>query len=376
MQDMIDVVEEFRCPYQTERYRAAYREWRRKKNNRYAFRFTKNPKESAFSENQAIVNQTPAQAEQTVLGRIGSLIGWALMLFLLMENLFDKLIVLLLEKGGIRIEVVYLGNSRFFGDEQAVFVLMALVNLLKYLVPTLVLSIALRIPAKVAVPFKMLYPKKMLSGMALIMFLSVGMGMFCVPKSAELEKYRAISDTSGLDTKKLVYYVLFMVLIIPIVAELLLHGCMFQVLRQFGDSFAIGTVAVLSALMTHNLQDGIRIGLVTVTISYFVVRSGSFMTAVFLRIVHEIYMFALSYIEFSGGIYSLQWWLAVLLPCVVGTTTGIYLLITRKLKRDVITWNYTYLNTWEQATAFFTAMPMVIYVISCVLLLVITTMLE
>ena len=51
MQDIIDVVEEFRCPYQTERYQAAYREWRRKKSNRYAFRFTRNTKESAFSEN-------------------------------------------------------------------------------------------------------------------------------------------------------------------------------------------------------------------------------------------------------------------------------------------------------------------------------------
>jgi hypothetical protein len=297
------------------------------------------------------------------------------MLFLLIENLFDKLIAMLLEKSGIRIEFVYLGNSRFFGDGQIVFILTALISLFKYLVPTLILSIALKIPARVAVPFKILYPKKVLSGTALVMFLSVGMGMFCVPKSAELEKYRVISDSSGLDETKMVYYILFMVLIIPVVAELLLHGCMFQVLRQFGDTFAIGTVGVLSALMTHNLQDGIRIGLVTVTISYFVVRSGSFMTGVFLRIVHEIYMFALSYIEVSGGIYSLQWWLAVLLPCVVGTATGIYVLVTRKLKRDVIIWNYTYLNTWEQATAFFTAMPMVICVISCVLLFVITTML-
>lgn len=376
MQDMIDVVEEFRCPCQTERYQAAYREWRRKKNNRYAFRFTRNTKESAFSENQAVVNQTPAQAEQTVLKRIGSLIGCALMLFLLVENLFDKLFVLVLEKSGIRIEFIYSGSSRFFGDEQAVFGLTALVNLLKYLVPTLVLLIALRVPAKVGTPLKIMYPKKLLSGIALIMFLSVGMGMFCVPKSAELEKYRVISDATGLDTQKMVNYVLFMVLIIPFVAELLLHGCMFQVLRQFGDSFAIGTVGILSALMTHNLQDGIRIGLITITISYFVVKSGSFMTAVFLRIVHEIYMFTLSYIEVSGGTYSSQWWFAVLLPCIIGTATGIYLLITRRLRQDEITWNYTYLNTWEQATAFFTAMPMVIYVICCVLLFVITTMLE
>ena len=208
------------------------------------------------------------------------------------------------------------------------------------------------------------------------MFLSVGMGMFCVPKSAELEKYRVISDTTGVDEEKMVYYVLFMVLIVPVVAELLLHGCMFQALRQFGDAFAIGTVTLLSALMTHNLQDGIRIGMITLTISYFVIRSGSFITAVFLRIVHEIYMFTLSYIEIMGSVYSVQWWLIVLLPCVVGTATGIYLLLTHKLRQDKIQYSYTYLNTWDQATAFYTAMPMVIYIISCVLLFVITIMLE
>jgi len=376
MQDIIDVVEEFRCPYQTERYQAAYREWRRKKSNRYAFRFTRNTKESAFSENQAIVNQTPAQAEQSVLRRFGSLIGWALIVFLLLENLFDKVIVLLLEKAGIRIEFVYRGNSHFFGDEQIVFVFTALMNLLKYLVPALILGGALKIPARVATPLRIIYPQKIFSGTALVMFLSVGMGMFCVPKSAELEKYRVISDTTGVDEEKMVYYVLFMVLIVPVVAELLLHGCMFQALRQFGDAFAIGTVTLLSALMTHNLQDGIRIGMITLTISYFVIRSGSFITAVFLRIVHEIYMFTLSYIEIMGSVYSVQWWLIVLLPCVVGTATGIYLLLTHKLRQDKIQYSYTYLNTWDQATAFYTAMPMVIYIISCVLLFVITIMLE
>ncbi len=376
MQDMIDVVEEFRCPYQTERYQAAYREWRRKKNNRYAFRFTRNTKESTFSENQAVVSQTPAQAEQAVLNRMGSLIGCALILFLLVENLFDKISVLVLERMGIRIEFVYAGNSRFFGDEQVVFQLTAFINLLKYLVPAMVLWIALKIPAKVGTPLKILYPKKILSGTALIMFLSVGMGMFCVPKSAELEKYRVISDASGVDAEKLVYYVLFMVLIIPFGAELLLHGCMFQALRQFGDSFAIGTVTVLSALMTHNLQDGIRIGLITLTISYFVIRSGSFVTAVFLRIVHEIYMFTLSYIETVGEVYSVQWWLIVILPCVIGTATGIYLLMTHRLRHDKIEFSYTYLNPWDEATAFFTAMPMVIYIIMCVLLFVINAMLE
>ncbi|MDE5565083.1 MAG: CPBP family intramembrane metalloprotease, partial [Oscillospiraceae bacterium] len=172
-----------------------------------------------------------------------------------------------------------------------------------------------------------------------------------------------------------ILYVLFTVLIAPLSVELLLHGCLFQTLRQFGDSFAIATITILSALLTHNLQDAVRMCVVTLTISYFLIKSGSFLTAAILRVVHEIYMFALFYIRTFGEVYSLQWWLLILLPCVLGSVAAICLFVHRKQHPEKQTKSPVYLGIRDQITAFFTAMPMLIFSLTCLLLLVVTTIL-
>ena len=101
----------------------------------------------------------------------------------------------------------------------------------------------------------------------------------------------------------------------------------------------------------------------------------SFFTAVLLRIIHEIYMFALFQIESVGGIYSLQWWVVVLFPCLVGLLTIVVLILRGREYERTVRRNPAYMNTWDQATAFFTTMPMVTVLIACVLLFVVMVML-
>lgn len=375
-ENLIDIVEDFTCPHQTHGYTMAYRDWRRRKKNRYAFRFSRNPKETAFSEDQSVIRDTPAQEEKSVLRRIGSLIGCALVLCLTIENILDKLLVLLFGHLGIPVGMLFLGEIRMYGEEWAVFCVAAIIYLLKFLMPAILLAVSLRMPIRVGMPLYISNFPRMLSGVLVMMLASMLLGMFMVSRLAEMEKYRIISNAVGAEDRRVILYLLFTVLIVPLSTELLLHGCMFQVLRQFGDTTAVVLTTVLAALLTHNLQDALRIGLVTLLISCFMVMTGSFLTAVLMHITHEIYMFVLFYIEVFGGERTLWWWLLVLIPCVMGAAAIIYLVLTRKKYAEGKFGVVTYLSIMDQASAFFSAMPMMFFSVSCVLLMVMTAILE
>lgn len=375
LQKIIDVVEDVSFPYQTSDYQEDFRDWRRRKQNPYAFRFTKNPKEATFSESQTLTAQSPAKAEQAVLNRIGTMMGILLLGYLLIENVLDKAVVLLMRLMHLHIELVFLGETHLYGDEKLVFWVSFLIHLLKYLVPAVLMQVILRLPLRVSLPSTLRNPYHLIPGIVLTMVLSVGMGMVGISHSAELEKYRLILSTNDTEDKKIIFYILMMIFVIPLVSELLLHGCLFQALRQFGDNFAIVSTVILAAVMTHNAPDALRIGLLHLTISYYVIQTGSFGAAVLLRITHEIYMFALFCLESTDNIYSSEWWLMVLIPCALGAVMGIYILLHKKQKAPPIQ-NQTYLNMQEKLAAFFTPLPMTAFLICCVMLLIITSMLR
>lgn len=372
--EIIDIVEDHSCPNQTDTYQDAFRQWRRKKNNHYAFRFTKNPKETAFSE--TAVHESATQAEQAVLHRFGVLVGMALLCYLVIENVLDKLLVLILQRREMNIELVFWGESILYGDEQLVFWIAAIVQVLKFVVPVLILALVLRLPVRVSVPLPVTKPLQLLYGIALTMLLSAGLGMFCVRQSAELDKYRLIAGAVGGEDHRLILYMLFTIFILPLIEVMLFHGCLFQAMRQFGDRFVILTTSILAALLMHDLLDSVRVGLIILTIGYFQVKTGSFVTAAILRIIHEIYMFALYYIESMGSVYSLEWWIIVLFPCLVGIAALICMLPQKKKHPDETENEGIHLSLWDQSSAFFTSMPMVAFTILCMLLLVVSAILD
>ncbi|MBR2913618.1 MAG: CPBP family intramembrane metalloprotease [Oscillospiraceae bacterium] len=366
---IIDVVEDFQCPYQTDKYRDALRKWRRRDENRYAFRATRNPRESSFSDSVRITEPSPSKTEQEVLYRLGYLIGCAMVLYFTVENILDKVIVWLLNAMGMDIQMLFWGTN-LYGDERHVFLVVVLINALKYLIPLAVLQRFLRLPLAVSMPSYISSLKEFLLGVVLTMMLSVGCGLFSVTNSNELEKYKLICNAVGVDDTRMILYTLFTVLVMPILIELLLHGAMFQVLRQFGDSFAILAVTLLSAVIMHSLEDALRIAIMTMTFSYFVIRTGSFWTAVFLHIVHEIYMFTLFYIETFEDVFTLWWWIMMLLPCVIGILVGVYMLFHEPETERSDPKNTTFLKMSDKCITFFSSFPMIgTIVISIVLML-------
>ncbi len=372
---LLDVVEDFECPMQSDLYHIEYRKWRRAEKNHYAFRCTKNPKEASFSESKAVINETPSQMEHGVIQRIGYLIGCLFVLYLVVENVLDKIIVFVMNALGMRVQMLFWGSD-FYGDEMNVFLVILLINTLKFLLPAVILQLILRLPLRVGVPLRLRQPHELLLGISLTMLLSAGLGIFLVSSSSEMEKYKLIFNAVGVEDYRLVLYMLFTIFALPIMTELLLHGSLFQVLRQFGDTFAVIVVTLLASCMMHSIQDAVRAGIITFVISYFVIRTGSFWTAVLLHIVHEIYMFALFYIETFGNVYSLQWWMTVLLPCIVGVVAAVYMILHRPANGTELHRNITFLKLPDKIIAFFSSLPMIGFMVISIVLTIISAMIS
>ncbi len=368
---MIDVAEDFRCENQSDTYHEAFKAWRRRPGNRYAYLFSKHPKEAEFSENPTIQQPSRSKTEFTALTRLANLIGAALLVFCLTENLLDKVLIAILQLLGYRVDYVYLEYT-IAGDERAVFVINAVIGLLKYLLPLLVLLRALKMPARAGMPMTIRHPQRLLAGMALIMLLSAGLGTFLVPDSTELKKYQLLLESIDTADYTLLTYEIFLIFVLPVVSELFLHGGIFQALRQFGDSFAIGTITVVSMLLMHTPSDMLRVGLVTLIISYYMVQTGSVLTALLLHIIHEIYMFALYFLETQGTPYTLLWWTVLLLPCVIGAVALVQWIMKKpnpdgsQEKRTVLEWS-------DKAAAFFSAKVMLTATIAALLLMMVVS---
>ncbi|MBQ8926840.1 MAG: CPBP family intramembrane metalloprotease [Oscillospiraceae bacterium] len=255
------------------------------------------------------------------------------------------------------------------------FWLAAVLYVLKYSVPALAIAVMLRLPLRVAYPMHLHSQEMLLHGFGGMLMVSALTGALFIRHSADLERYRVLSDGSTDSDSRLVVYLLLSIFVLPLAAEILLHGPLFQVLRQFGDGFAAITVSLLAALLMHHAADGIRMGLVTLVLSYYLLRTGSFWAAACLRVVHEIFLFGLYCLGAFGEMYTLRWWLTLLIPFLIGAAI---MLLAGRLAGNARRPGYrnrTYLRSYEKGYAMFTTLPMAAFVLVSMVLTVTTAML-
>ena len=77
--EIIDVINEFDYSTQNESYNKQFIEWRRNKDNPYAYNLVMNSKESVFVDGQGFVNKSAPAVESEVLGNVLYVIGIALL---------------------------------------------------------------------------------------------------------------------------------------------------------------------------------------------------------------------------------------------------------------------------------------------------------
>lgn len=308
--DSFNAVSDFDYSTQNDEYNKEFINWRKNKNNLYAYNYSENRKEKIFVEGRGFVESSVRKEESIAIYKVLKVMGAALLISIFIEVLFDKAVVILLDLAGVDIHMSFT-SSFIYGAKLPVVLVMMITDVMKIAVPLWYASKKFNMPKIVSCPKKINRPIEIVTSSALVMMVAATLSLLDVYSEESREIYTFLlsfkPETSLWHQKEFVIYIIFDVLVVTVITEMLYRGLFLAVLRQFGDVFAVIITSLLCGLMTHKygLMPGIMI--VSAVSSIGVLRSGSIFTAIYSKILYELFFLAIPFIigKFSddAGIY-------------------------------------------------------------------------
>lgn len=298
--NIISVIDEFDYSTQNETYNQHFREWRMRKNNRYSFSFRKNERERVYIDGRGFVEKSFESAEKRTLSQIFHTIGYAALMWLVLENVAAKIAISCLDFFGMNIHINY-ASSILYGGCHEVTIALVTIDILKILLPLIYLHFKIKTPKKAELMGSMNNPSALVGAISAAFIVSV---IASIPSAYSMEVREAVSffnavesDTSIWNQFDFLLYTVSDLLVIPILSQLLFCGAAFVALRQFGDAFALIVTAFSAAVLTQDFNTMPAIFLITLISSCGMLTSGSIFTAISVNVIYRMYNLTLALIE-------------------------------------------------------------------------------
>lgn len=298
--EIIDVINEFDYSTQNESYNKQFIEWRRNKDNPYAYNLVMNSKESVFVDGQGFVNKSAPAVESEVLGNVLYVIGIALLAITVIENVFGGVIVQILSWLGVNIHNSYI-NTTIYGGCVEIVIFLISITLIKLLVPLTIVKSKFRMPAKLKYHGQLNDPAELIGAIAVTLLASAVMSIPSAYTDEARELYSFFkaynADVSVWGQGEFLLYTIFDVIVVSVIAETLFRGEMFNALRQFGDVYAVVITSIVSGVIVQDLSELPGAMIISAVAAIGMLRSGTIFTAISVRIIYKMYLLALSIIE-------------------------------------------------------------------------------
>lgn len=305
------MIEHYEYGSENKKYNDAFLDWRRQTKAAHIYRYTGNLNENVFVAGDAAAPPNPAFAERAALMRCGELTGAALLLFLLSELIGGTVLIALLRLFhiNIRLDLLLLTMD---GSQWARCAVNMVIELLKYLFPALLMMESCKIPKRLAIPIRIGSLAETLGAAGAGMIVTAVYSLFANGEGVmHAEQIFTYKDMAAVLT-----YGLFQMLIGSLIAEIFLRGCILTLLRQFGDPFAIVTVAFIAFLFPNTTATRISELLIGLSAGYLLVRSGSLSKCVLIRVIFTGLSYARLVVVYSN--HMMQLWEYVLLLLSMG----------------------------------------------------------
>ena len=275
--------------YQDKAYNEMFKAWRRQRRDSVGFYYVSKPNELTYLDGYGFVTDYPEAAERNALRKVMNVIGVTMMLLGIIDLLYKYAVPNLLAAFGVDIYFDKYTKT-FYGNEWLILAIDVFFGVIKRLIPLLYVYKKMQMPIKVRITNRTLFKYAVP-----VMLFAAGC---CIAASGvydrilhfvgiEKDKLFDIPDSKAV----LVLYLIVHIILIPIISEIHTRGALLQLLRQFGDGFAIVITALLTSLITYNLSTFCYVFVSSLVIGYFTVRTGSVITAILMRIT----MAAVSY---------------------------------------------------------------------------------
>ena len=370
---LIDVVEEYDYDTQYEQYNRYYKNWRKNKQNPFAFNFEMNRRESVYIEGKGFKVPSLLDAESEVIGHIMHVVGIAMLMWVFIDNIIGKAAIQILGHFGIDIHANFLSDGVHGGPKEIVTFFIA-VSFLKVLVPAVYMKKVFKVPKEVRFMNVLNHPADLLSSIAMSLAVSVVSTLPNIYNNTNSQLYNYFStidtDVSAWGQTEFVVYTIYDIIILSIITELFFHGALFAPLRQFGDFFAIGITAAIAGLLSEDLSELPAAILITLVAGVGMVRSGSIYTAFFVRIIYKMYKLAIVIIETdtSASMY-LDRNLFMLAVFVSGVGTVLFIRLISE-KRECYSKYYSEIPESKRIRAAVKAYPFPVVACLCILAII------
>lgn len=272
--------------YQDKTYNEMFKAWRRKRKDSIGFYYVSKPNELTYLDGYGFVTDYPEAAERNALRKVMNVIGVTMMILGVIDLLYKYAVPNVLAAFGADIYFDKYTKT-FYGDEWLILGIDVFFNVIKRLIPLLYVYKKMQMPIKVMIPTR-ITNRTLFKYAVPVMLFTAGC---CTAASGVYER---ILHFVGIEKDKLfdmpdskavlVLFLIVHIILIPIISEMHTRGALLQLLRQFGDGFAIVVTALLTSLISYNISTFCYIFVVSLVIGYFTVRTGSVITAILMRI--------------------------------------------------------------------------------------------
>lgn len=363
---IIDVATSFNCKHQDEEYNVAYKKWRADGNNSFAYNYVNDTREHAYLDGRGFIEQSPDAIEKSSLMKNMSIIGTILVISLLIQTIGKYLYIYISKFLGCDVNYDIISGLSNASDGY-IILMNYVIQIFGYVFPAILLMRFLKLPPVVIFPLKVINKDmhKIAIPAIMVMFTIGNYGIMLFEKVLGVMDIKITELTFFLPKTQglAVLSILLNLVISPIIIEFCLRGAIMQSLRQFGDDFALIITSIISALMIHNFTYSLCAFMLSLVIGYFVLRTGSLLTGIVMR----IFFFSASY-----GVYLVRFLYTEDMVNFITSiiffsfiTIGFFIiLMTIRKKRDFafLSIQKTYITTKEKLLYSISTLPIIVWI--------------
>ncbi|MGN0552708.1 MAG: type II CAAX prenyl endopeptidase Rce1 family protein [Oscillospiraceae bacterium] len=349
--------------YQDKTYNEMFKAWRKQRKDTVGFYYVSNPNELTYLDGYGFVTDYPEAAERNALRKVMNIVGITMILLGLIDFFYKYAVPDLLAAFGV--DIYFDRYTKvFYGNEWLILFIDTFFGIIKRLIPFMYIYKKLKMPIKVMVPTKVtnktLFKYAVPSILLAVGVCSAASGIYSeILSSLNIQPEKLFID---MDNNKAVFviYLIVHIVVIPTISEIHTRGALLQLLRQFGDGIAILFTALLTALISYNINSFCFIFITSTIIGYFTVRTGSVVTAVLMRITVHAFSYGIYIVDeaVSEEIQGLVLMIMLAAAIGVGLVSFVRLLIKHSDCYGLIFKN-RYLNFYEKCGIIASSIPVV-----------------
>lgn len=233
---------------------------------------------------------TPHLPGRNMIRIYGNAVGYALIVFLLLQDAAPRLVVWMLRL--LRYPAIRIYNNRFLASAEVIELIYALSSLICYLLPTLMLLVVLRIPRRIAFPLHPVGGKILFPAVGIVLASSAVGSSLSLMLSSLLEVIHLSPSGPDIpvpDSASMLLLTLLSSVIFPaFFEELLFRGLLMQSLRRFGEPFALVATTLLFGMLHGNLVQLPNALLTGLVLGYLVLRTGSLVVGIVCHLINNL----------------------------------------------------------------------------------------